>query len=54
MNNDKIKDLHDKIIKGLDLTFINLLRSKQKEDGEFIFSENGKIIRIKANEMKKQ
>lgn len=52
MNNDKTKDLHDKIIQGLDLTFKKLLLSKQKEDGEFIFSENGEIVRIKAKEMK--
>ena len=54
MNTDKTKDLHDKIIEGLDLTFKKLLVSKQKEDGEFIFSENGQIIRIKAKEMKRQ
>ncbi|HET6555744.1 MAG TPA: hypothetical protein VFG54_00425 [Prolixibacteraceae bacterium] len=52
--NDKTKDLHDKILKGLDLTFERLLKSKQKEDGEFIVSEKGEIVRIKAKEMKHQ
>ena len=47
---DKYQELFDKITKGLELTFERLLAAKRKEDGEFVFSENGKIIRIKARD----
>ncbi len=47
---DRSHELSEKIIKGLELTFERLLAAKRKEDGEFVFSENGKIIRIKARD----
>jgi hypothetical protein len=53
MNIDKVKDLRDKILKGLDLTFVRLVSSKEKENGELIFSEDGQIIRVKAKDIKK-
>lgn len=48
------QEIFDKITQGLDLTFKRLLVQKQKEDGEFVFSENGKIIRIKARDYKQK
>lgn len=42
MNKDKVSDIRTKILKGLDLSFKRLLVTKQKEDGELIFSEKGK------------
>ena len=53
MNEDKldIADLRNKILKGLDLTMERLIRQKQKEDGEFAFSENGQIVIVKANDL---
>jgi hypothetical protein len=53
MSNENIKELRDKILKGLDLTYKRLLLTKQKEDGELIFSKNGQIIKIKANKIDK-
>jgi len=50
----KSHELLEKITQGLDLTFKRLLATKQKEDGEFIFSENGKIIRVKARDYKQK
>jgi hypothetical protein len=50
--NSKNKDLRSKILRGLELTYQRLLISKRKEDGELIFSQDGKIVRIKANELK--
>lgn len=45
-------ELRDKIKEGLDLTFKKLLEEKRKNDGEFVFYENDKIVRIKARDMK--
>jgi len=44
--------LREKIKEGLDLTFKKLLEEKRKNDQEFVFSENGKIVSIKARDMK--
>ncbi len=46
------QELKEKILKGLDLTFKKLLKSKRQTDGTFVFSEDGKIKKIKATDMK--
>ena len=51
MTKENVKDLRDKIIKGLDLAYSRLLISKQKEDAELVISRNGKIVRVKAQEL---
>jgi hypothetical protein len=51
MTKENVKDLRDKIIKGLDLAYSRLLISKQKEDAELVISQNGKIVRVKAKEL---
>ena len=45
--------LRNKIIKGLNLTYNRLLEQKQKEDGELVFSHEGKITKVKARNLKK-
>ncbi len=50
---EKFLNIKNKIEKGLDLTFQKLLEKKIKEDGEFVFSENGKVVHVKAREFKK-
>ncbi|WP_299287172.1 hypothetical protein [uncultured Mucilaginibacter sp.] len=54
MENSDLKneELLKKIEKGLDLTFKKLLKSKRQTDGVFVFSENGKIIKVKARDIK--
>jgi hypothetical protein len=52
MKNEKIVELKAKILKGIEVSFERLIVAKQKNDGEFIFSEDDKIIYVKANEMK--
>lgn len=47
-----IKQLREKIIKGLELSFQKLLKQKQAQNGTFIFSDNGKIKKIKAVDLK--
>ena len=56
MSNNKLNsnELRAKIVKGLDLAFERLLIKKQKDDGEFVFSQNGKIVHIKARDFKKK
>ncbi len=46
------QELKEKILKGLDLTFKKLVKSKRQTDGTFVFSEDGKIKKIKATDMK--
>lgn len=53
MTKENVKDLRDKIIQGIDLAYTRLLISKQKEDGELVISRNGKIVKVKARELKK-
>lgn len=44
--------LHEKISKGMELTFKKLVAYKKKNDGIFVFSESGKIIKVKAKDIK--
>ena len=53
MNKEEIKDLRTKILQGIELSYNRLLSDKQKEDGDLVFSENGKIVRVKARKLKK-
>ena len=51
--NKSTNDLRDKIIFGVNLTVSRLIDSKIKSDGELVYSKDGKIVRIKARELKK-
>ena len=50
MRNSKIDPhkLKELLCKGLELTFIKLLKQKQAGNGIIVISENGKIKKIKA------
>jgi hypothetical protein len=49
---DNTKDnLFYKINQGIRDAYYKLVREKAKENGELIFCENGKIIRVKAKEL---
>jgi hypothetical protein len=54
MNNPAIEtnDFKEKFIKGLELTFKKLLAAKRLTDGSFVFSKDGKIVKIKARDIK--
>ncbi len=54
MDKTKAQEIKSKIIEGLKLSFERLLEKKVRNDEEFVFSENGKIVTIKARELKKQ
>ena len=51
MTNENVKDLHAKIIRGLELAYSRLLSSKQKDDADLVISRNGKIVTVKARDL---
>jgi hypothetical protein len=53
MNNDKIIELRGKILKGIELAFEKLVKIKQQNNGEFVYSKDGKIFIVKASELSK-
>ncbi len=50
-NNIDIEKLREKISQGLHLTYKKLVRQKQAQNGMFVFSENGKIVKVKATDI---
>ena len=52
MTKENVIELRNKILKGIDLAYTRLLIAKQKEDGELVFSQKGKIVRVKARDLK--
>jgi hypothetical protein len=48
----KDNTVRDKIIKGLELTHKRLIQSKKERNLDLVISENGKIIRIHARDLK--
>ena len=54
MDKTKAQEIKSKIIEGLKLSFERLLEKKVRNDEEFVFSENGKIVTIKARDFQKQ
>ena len=50
-NNLNNAELREQIKKGLDLTFKKLLKAKRQTNGIFVFSENGRIKKIKASDI---
>ena len=53
MNNENIKDLREKILKGLELAYKKLIMTKSKNNEELVYSKDGNIIFVKARELKK-
>ncbi|MEJ5996220.1 hypothetical protein WG904_17455 [Pedobacter sp. Du54] len=47
-----LDELQEKIKQGLDLAFKKLVAEKKKNNGVFVFSENGKIVKVKAVDYK--
>jgi hypothetical protein len=44
--------LHKKISDGLELTFKKLVTYKAKNGGTLVFSDQGKIVKVKAKDIK--
>lgn len=43
--------LRSKLLVGLNLSYTRLIERKQIEDGDLIFTKNGKIVKIKARKL---
>jgi hypothetical protein len=53
MDNIKIIELREKIFKGIELAFEKLIKAKQKNNGELVFSKDDKIIFVTGSELAK-
>lgn len=51
MNDTDIKELEKKILEGIALAYQKLVEQKKKEDGELVFSQDGKIVVVKARDL---
>lgn len=49
----RAEEIKAKIIEGLEKSFQKLLRTKIRDNGELIFSVDGKIVRISGKELEK-
>ena len=52
MTQSEIDSTIDKITKGVKLSIQRLIERTKKEDGELVFSKDGKIVRVKARDLK--
>jgi len=52
MSDKERNDFREKISRGLTLAFQRLVERTKKEDGELVFSRGGKIVRVKARDLK--
>ena len=52
MSTAESDQLVDKITEGVKLSIQRLIERTKKEDGELVVSRDGKIVRIKARDLK--
>lgn len=52
MTERELKELQEKIVKGLELSYQRLVEQKKKENGLLVFSQNGKIVKVRARSLK--
>lgn len=50
-NEKKIAEIREKIIKGIELAFVKLVKAKQKENGQLVFCKDGQIIFVDAKDI---
>lgn len=53
-NKENLKsDFHEKVLRGLELTYKKLVQSKIEKNQSLVIMRDGKIITIKASELNK-
>jgi hypothetical protein len=52
MSNSESQQLIGKITSGIELAAKRLLEQTKKEDGYLVVSKNGKVVRVKARDLK--
>jgi hypothetical protein len=50
MDEQEIIQFEENVVKGANIAFQRLVTQKKKENGELVFSRNGQIFRVKAEE----
>jgi len=43
--------LRSKLLVGLNISYSRLIEQKQREDGNLIFTQDGKIVKVKARNL---
>ncbi|MDR2496247.1 MAG: hypothetical protein LBD21_03890 [Tannerellaceae bacterium] len=51
MDEQEIRQFEESIVKGANIAFQRLVNQKKRENGELVFSRNGKIFRVKAEDL---
>lgn len=51
---EKIDDFHDKVTKGLKLSFERMIQSKIEKNQSVVIMRDGKVITVKASELVKR
>ncbi len=46
-------DIKDKVLKGGKLAIERLIEKKRKDNSHVVISENGKVIKVEANKLKR-
>lgn len=52
MSQAEIDKTFDKITEGVKLAIQRLIERTKKEDGELVISKDGKVVRVKARDLK--
>ncbi|QOI97979.1 MAG: hypothetical protein HRU69_11015 [Flammeovirgaceae bacterium] len=52
MSKSEVEQLEKKITKGVKLAIERLIERTKKEGGELVVSRNGKVVRVKAKDLK--
>lgn len=52
MSELETRELRDNIVSGLGVAFQKLLQEKKKNGSDFVFADKGKLIKVKAEEMR--
>ena len=54
MGTEQLKELSEKVHRGLEISFKKLLNKLSAEDGELVISQKGKVVRVKARDFDKR
>lgn len=48
----EVQTIRNKFVEGANLALKRLIERTKKEDGELVFSQNGRIVKVKARDLK--
>lgn len=48
---NRIDELREKIVFGVNLAVKRLIEKKSKSDGELLYSKDGKVVKVKARDL---